>query len=90
MTAVVRIGNDFVGNFYEIRIPLKKTRFGAMDTTSIWPAENNLDFDLDELTRLKSGATEAVLLLQHTSAKCVPMEEHTRLWAIPTWAKCAA
>jgi cell surface protein SprA len=53
ITAVVRIGNDFVGNFYEIRIPLKKTRFGAIDTTSIWPAENNLDFDLDELTRLK-------------------------------------
>jgi cell surface protein SprA len=53
MTAVVRIGNDFVGNYYEVRIPLKKTRFYATDTASIWPAENNLDFDLSELTNLK-------------------------------------
>ena len=42
-----------VGNFYEIRIPLKKTHFGATDSLSIWPAENNLDFDLNELTNLK-------------------------------------
>jgi len=53
LNAVVRIGNDFVSNYYEIRIPLKLTPFNAMDSLSIWPSVNNLDFDLQELTRLK-------------------------------------
>lgn len=53
LMAVIRIGNDFQGNYYEIKIPLKKTNWGANDSLSVWPTENNLDFDLDELTRLK-------------------------------------
>lgn len=53
LTAVIRIGNDFQGNYYEVRIPLKKTRFGATDSLEIWPEANNLDFDLDDLTALK-------------------------------------
>jgi cell surface protein SprA len=53
LTAVIRIGNDFQGNFYEIRIPLKKTDWGETDSLKIWPALNNLDFELAELTRLK-------------------------------------
>ena len=51
--AVIRIGNDFTNNYYEIRIPLKITAWGARDSIHIWPAENNLDFDLKELTDLK-------------------------------------
>lgn len=53
LNAVVRIGNDFVSNYYEIKIPLSITPFGARDSLSIWPEQNNLDFDLTELTRLK-------------------------------------
>ncbi|HWJ90067.1 MAG TPA: cell surface protein SprA, partial [Flavisolibacter sp.] len=48
-----RIGNDFVSNYYEIRIPLKMTRWGEKDSLRIWPEANNLDFDLEELTQLK-------------------------------------
>ena len=51
--AVLRIGNDFTNNYYEIRIPLKVTPWGARDSASIWPSKNNLDFDLNELTNLK-------------------------------------
>ena len=54
LNAVVRIGNDFVGNYYEVKIPLKITPWGAIDSLAIWPAENNLDFDLSELTWLKT------------------------------------
>jgi cell surface protein SprA len=54
LTAVVRIGNDFQGNYYEVRVPLKKTNWGETDSLKIWPEANNLDFDLQELTRLKS------------------------------------
>ncbi|MET0636406.1 MAG: cell surface protein SprA [Chitinophagaceae bacterium] len=53
LTAIVRIGNDFLGNYYEVRIPLKKTNWGERDSLRVWPELNNLDFDLDELTRLK-------------------------------------
>jgi cell surface protein SprA len=54
LNAVVRIGNDFVSNYYEIRIPLKITPFGAGDSLTIWPEANNLDFNLNLLTQLKS------------------------------------
>jgi len=54
LSAVVRIGSDFSGNYYEVKIPLKITPFGATDSLAIWPANNNLDFDLGELTKLKS------------------------------------
>lgn len=54
IVAVVRIGNDFQGNYYEMRIPLKKTIWHDTITEHIWPAENNLDFDLQELPNLKS------------------------------------
>ncbi|MGQ0738581.1 MAG: T9SS outer membrane translocon Sov/SprA [Bacteroidota bacterium] len=54
LNAVIRIGNDFSGNYYEIKIPLRITDFGETDSAKIWPAENYLDFDLDILTALKS------------------------------------
>ncbi|HUC82069.1 MAG TPA: cell surface protein SprA, partial [Flavisolibacter sp.] len=47
------IGNDYTTNYYEIRIPLKVTPWGSSDSLAIWPAENNLDFDLKILTDLK-------------------------------------
>ncbi|MFL5773988.1 MAG: cell surface protein SprA, partial [Flavisolibacter sp.] len=53
MNAIFRIGNDYVSNYYEIRIPLKITPWGTHDSLKIWPAANNLDFDLNELTNLK-------------------------------------
>jgi cell surface protein SprA len=52
-TAVIRIGQDFLNNYYEIRIPLKATAFGETLTDNIWPAENNLDIALNELVQLK-------------------------------------
>jgi len=54
LSAVIRIGSDFSGNYYEVKIPLKITPFGATDSLIIWPEVNNLDFDLAELTKLKS------------------------------------
>ncbi len=54
LNAVIRIGNDFISNFYEIRIPLQITRDVAPFTDSlVWPKANELDLDLERLTRLK-------------------------------------
>ncbi len=54
LEAVIRIGQDFLNNYYEIRIPLTVTPFNSSATTDeIWPAANNLDFALNDLVQLK-------------------------------------
>ncbi len=62
LTAVVRIGSDFVNNYYEIRIPLTNTKLDAAVKTgadsdayndSLWNPRNSLDLDLAALTTLK-------------------------------------
>jgi cell surface protein SprA len=50
---VIRLGNDFSGNYYEIKFPLKITLPGETDSLKIWPEVNNLDFSLEDLIRLK-------------------------------------
>lgn len=52
-TAVIRIGQDFVNNFYEIKIPLQVTPPGSTVDTTIWPTANQLDLTLDDLVQLK-------------------------------------
>ena len=56
LTAVIRVGQDFLNNYYEIRIPLQLTdpRLGATATPEqIWPDSNNLDIRLNDLVQLK-------------------------------------
>ena len=57
----VRIGQDILSNYYEIRIPLKITRPSGpnISVDSIWPKENNLDFALQELIDLKNRRNNA-------------------------------
>ncbi|MBK8952425.1 MAG: hypothetical protein IPM85_09210 [Chitinophagaceae bacterium] len=61
LKAVIRLGNDFSGNYYEVKIPLKVTEFGATDSARIWPRENYLDFELEELTKLKTRRNNQAL-----------------------------
>lgn len=53
MYTVIRLGNDLINNFYEVRIPLKKTTWGATADSDIWPSANNLVLDLQRLIKLK-------------------------------------
>ncbi len=50
---VIRLGNDLINNFYEIRIPLKMTPWHTNSDDLIWPAQNELDLELDKLIKLK-------------------------------------
>ena len=59
LNAVIRIGNDFVSNYYEIRVPLKITPWGTTDSLGIWPELNNLNLDIQELVRLKTRRNKA-------------------------------
>jgi cell surface protein SprA len=63
LTAVIRIGSDFVSNYYEVRIPLKLTPLnlglnpdvGTAYNDTLWIKSNNLDLDLGDLTALKTS-----------------------------------
>ncbi|HEV8286347.1 MAG TPA: cell surface protein SprA [Chitinophagaceae bacterium] len=72
VNAVIRIGNDFAGNYYEVKIPLKVTRWGATDSLEIWPAENNLDFDLQDLVKLKKNRDKNSVLPTHYYSETLP------------------
>lgn len=56
INAVIRIGQDFLNNYYEIKIPLNVTPPGTYakgQELAVWPADNNLDFSLRDLIDLK-------------------------------------
>ncbi|MBS1742176.1 MAG: cell surface protein SprA [Bacteroidetes bacterium] len=62
LTAVIRLGTDFVSNYYEIRIPLTLTAIpnnlqpdSDAYNDSLWNPSNSLDLDLLTLTRLKQA-----------------------------------
>lgn len=63
LTAVIRLGTDFVSNYYEIRIPLILTPFEAASLNpdsdeyndTLWNPRNSLDVDLLTLTKLKQA-----------------------------------
>jgi cell surface protein SprA len=60
LAAVIRLGSDFITNYYEIRIPLEVTPWGATLDTEIWPDSNSLNLNLQRLVQLKMNrnATE--------------------------------
>jgi cell surface protein SprA len=55
LQAVIRIGSDFINNFYEVRIPLQITPWytSSSAVTTIWPDSNNLNLDLQKFVNLK-------------------------------------
>jgi cell surface protein SprA len=63
LTAVIRIGTDFINNYYQIRIPLNLTGLGArgIDPNSqkyndtLWLGSDALDIDLQTLIKLKQN-----------------------------------
>jgi cell surface protein SprA len=52
----LRLGTDFDQNYYEVEIPLKVSQVGTtMSAEDVWPEENNIDLDLNELYALKAA-----------------------------------
>ncbi|MEO5600013.1 MAG: cell surface protein SprA [Cyclobacteriaceae bacterium] len=52
----LRLGTDFDENYYEIEIPLKISNADIQDPSArdVWPEENEIDLDLNELYGLKA------------------------------------
>lgn len=53
VAAIIRIGQDFQQNYYEVKIPLQVTPFGTTAANVIWPDSNNLNLVLNDLIQLK-------------------------------------
>ena len=74
LSAVIRIGNDFVGNYYEIRIPLKVTPFGRYTDAQgdiVWPQQNELNLSIQRLINLKlarNNSSQSNLYFSETDA----------------------
>jgi cell surface protein SprA len=67
LTAFIRIGSDYKGNFYEYEIPLKLTPPGRYDNKSdkergiVWPVENSFNIDLSVLQDAKQERNRKML-----------------------------
>lgn len=54
LRAVIRVGSDFISNYYEYQIPLKITTPGSTQGTDVWPEQNMLDIALEDLVKVKT------------------------------------
>jgi len=53
LTVFIRLGSDFKSNYYEYEVPLEFTSWFNSDPEMIWPEQNRLEINLDELVDAK-------------------------------------
>ncbi len=79
LTAFLRLGSDFDENYYEIELPLKITPGNIENNTdAVWPEQNQIDLDLNELYALKAQRDrESFSLLQlYPQSGPKPIDKH--------------
>ncbi|WP_240315513.1 cell surface protein SprA [Aquimarina longa] len=54
LKAIIRMGNDFTNNFYQIELPLKTSDINDKSQNGVWPSENRLNLNLSLLQKIKS------------------------------------
>lgn len=55
LVAFIRIGSDFINNYYEYQIPLQITNpLAGKDAEQIWPARNRMELLMSKMVNLKS------------------------------------
>ena len=88
MSLFVRLGSDYVDNYYEYEIPLKLTPHGtyassnATDRYIVWPESNELDVPLELFTKCKiarNGAKSSGLTLQDIYTMTDPDKVNNRV-----------
>ena len=53
VTVFVRLGTDFISNYYEYEMPVKISEWYDHTASSVWPLENNMVIDLNALKQVK-------------------------------------
>lgn len=56
LSLFVRLGSDYTNNYYEYELPLQFTPWytSSDDKYAIWPEENSVDIDIQEMTAVKT------------------------------------
>ena len=69
VTVFVRLGTDFVSNYYEYEMPVKISPWGNNSASSVWPEENNMTINLTHLKDLKKNRNfiEASIFERYTT-----------------------
>ncbi|MCK4923079.1 MAG: cell surface protein SprA, partial [Bacteroidales bacterium] len=68
LTAFIRLGSDYTGNFYEYEVPLKLTPPNKYDSDvefdrlQVWPKENRFEIDLSIFQQVKQARNAAMNL----------------------------
>ena len=60
LTMFVRLGTDFVDNYYEYELPLDVTPWGSTNPEDIWPETNNIEIVFDDLIQLKKDRNQDI------------------------------
>lgn len=58
LTLFVRLGTDFVDNYYEYELPLNLTAWGTSNADYVWPESNNMEIVFEDLLNLKKRRNE--------------------------------
>ena len=53
LTLFVRLGTDYIENYYEYELPMDVTQWGSTSPDAIWPEGNNVEIVFDDLLDLK-------------------------------------
>ncbi|MBC8267014.1 MAG: cell surface protein SprA, partial [Flavobacteriales bacterium] len=56
----IRLGTDFVSNYYEYEVSLKATPHGASSANAIWPSSNQIDIAFEEFQKAKQKRNDAI------------------------------
>ena len=54
-TVFIRLGTDFISNYYEYEMPIKISSWGDNAASDVWPLDNNLTINLNSLKDLKKN-----------------------------------
>ena len=62
LTVFLRFGSDLTDNYYEYEVPLKFTEWytSSTDDFAIWPEENNIEINFDELIQVKNNRNKSL------------------------------
>lgn len=60
VTLFVRLGTDFVDNYYEYELPLYTTQWGATLPEDIWPELNNIEIVFEDFLNLKKERNKKI------------------------------
>ena len=63
----IRLGTDFVSNYYEYEVSLKATAHEASSANAIWPSSNQIDIAFEEFQKAKQIRNDAIRSGTHSN-----------------------